>query len=99
MSVMSPVPKADPLMVAWEAYRQTDDYANTKQWAIQADHTEGSLWAAFMAGFQAATIRAAELHEQIDSASDAERIDNLPGAGAMGAIVEYRDRIRATIAA
>jgi hypothetical protein len=56
---------------------------------------EGSLWAAFMAGFNASTERAASLHEQINPASDDERNNNVPGAGAMGAVIEYRDHIRA----
>lgn len=55
---------------------------------------QGQLWAAFMAGFEAATERAASLHEQISPASDQERHDKSPGAGAMGAVIEYRDRIR-----
>lgn len=54
MSTMAPVPKDDPLMIAWEAYTATDKYANTKRWAIHPEHVEGSLWAAFMEGFKAA---------------------------------------------
>lgn len=54
----------------------------------------GSLWAAFMAGFNAATERAASLHESINPASDDERLHKVPGAGAMGAVIEYRDTIR-----
>lgn len=36
----------------------------------------------------------AMLHEQINPASDAERLEGVPGCGAMGAIIEYRDAIR-----
>jgi hypothetical protein len=86
-------------MVAWGEYKQSDQYRNTKKWAMHPEHVEGSLWAVFEAGFKAATERAANLHEQVDSASDAERLDHLPGAGAMGAVIEYRDKIRQTIAA
>jgi hypothetical protein len=39
--------------------------------------------------------RCAALHESINSASDDERFHGHPGAGAMGAIIEYRDLIRA----
>lgn len=56
----------------------------------------GALWAAFMAGFNAATERAAYLHESVNPASDEERQHNVPGAGAMGAVIQYRDLIRAT---
>lgn len=57
-------------------------------------YVQGSLWAAFMAGFNAATERAASLHESINPASDDERLNKVPGAGAMGAVIEYRDSIR-----
>ncbi len=36
----------------------------------------------------------ARLHEQINPASDDERYHRVPGAGAMGAVLEYRDLIR-----
>lgn len=39
--------------------------------------------------------RCASLHESIDTASDDERFHGHPGAGAMGAVIEYRDAIRA----
>jgi hypothetical protein len=38
---------------------------------------------------------AAALWESINPASDDERIKGDPGAGAMGAIIEYRDQIKA----
>jgi len=38
--------------------------------------------------------KCAALHENINPASDAERLRGDPGAGAMGAIIEYRDAIR-----
>lgn len=53
MSTMTPVPADAPLMIAWKAYRGTPEYANTKQWAAHEEHVEGSLWAAFVAGFTA----------------------------------------------
>lgn len=57
MSTMTPVPESHPLMVAWNAYKATDEYANTKKWALHEQHVEGSLWAAFMAGFNASSER------------------------------------------
>ena len=36
----------------------------------------------------------AALHESVNPASDQERHDKSPGAGAMGAVIEYRDLIR-----
>ena len=32
---MSPVPKESPLMLAWETYKQSEDYANSKRWAMR----------------------------------------------------------------
>jgi hypothetical protein len=83
-------------MVAWTAYKQTDDYANTRHWVKQEEAVDGSLWAAFERGWRLATERAGRLHEQINPASDDERLANVPGAGAMGAVIEYRDAIRDT---
>jgi hypothetical protein len=79
MSAMTPCPADHPLMIAWKAYQETDEYKNSKHWALtiapmlqvgdpEADrkryslmpieqreqHVQGSMWAAFMAGFAAA---------------------------------------------
>jgi len=56
MSAMAPVPKNSPLMTAWEAYKGTEDYANTRRWAKHDEHVDGSLWAAFSTGFQNAAL-------------------------------------------
>lgn len=44
--------KDEPLMVAWEKYKTTDEYANTLKWAGKSN--EGQLWAAFTQGWLAA---------------------------------------------
>jgi hypothetical protein len=36
---------------AWEAYKLTDEYANTRRWALHEQHVDGSLWAAFVVGW------------------------------------------------
>lgn len=51
-TAQSPLSANHPLMLAWEAYKATDEYANTKRWASHPEHAEGSLWAAFVAGSQ-----------------------------------------------
>ena len=38
--------------------------------------------------------RYASLYESVNPASDEERLNNVPGAGAMGAVLEFRDLIR-----
>ena len=92
---MAPVPADHPMMKAWETYRKTEDFRNSVKWAADVEHRTGSMWAAFVAGFEAATERAASLHEMVNPASDMERHHGNPGAGAMGAVIEYRDTIRA----
>lgn len=51
MSVEAPLPDDHPLKIAWEEYKQSKSYANTRQWALQEDHVDGSLWAAFSFGW------------------------------------------------
>ena len=57
MSVDAPVPKDSPMMLAWERYKATSEYANTRNWALHEAHVDGSLWAAFCEGFRMATDR------------------------------------------
>jgi hypothetical protein len=94
MTVMAQVPDKHPLKQAWDAYQNTDDFANTKKWARDPEHLQGSLWAIFLMGWTAAIAHAAGLHDSVDPASDEERQNKVPGAGAMGAVIEYRDTIR-----
>jgi hypothetical protein len=53
-TVMRQVRKDDPLMIAWQAYVGGEEYQNSFMWASHEEHRDGSLWAAFMAGFRAA---------------------------------------------
>jgi hypothetical protein len=50
---MCALAKDAPVMIAWEAYKTSPDYANTRNWALREAHVDGSLWAAFFAGFNA----------------------------------------------
>jgi hypothetical protein len=49
----APVPKDHPLMKAWENFKDSDDFANSKRWAAHPEHLDGSLWALFDAGWHA----------------------------------------------
>lgn len=67
-NAMTPVASDDPRMIAWKAYVSTPEYANSRKWALAVNYedgrairpemheqnVEGSLWAAFIAGFEAA---------------------------------------------
>lgn len=48
------VPENAPLMLAWKKYRASPEFTNSLKWAQQAEHTEGSLWAAFVEGWMTA---------------------------------------------
>lgn len=53
MSAQTPVGKSSPLWKAWEDYNGSDDYQNTRTWAMREEHVDGSLWSAFEHGFRA----------------------------------------------
>ena len=68
----------DPRMIAWKVYTATPEFKHTRHWAqrvgikempgeraiqvIGHSHLDGSLWAVFQAGYQAATENQAKLH-------------------------------------
>ena len=45
----------DPRVVAFAKYKASEEYQNTKKWAREGkpEDTDGSLWAAFIAGWAA----------------------------------------------
>lgn len=55
MTAMTPLPQDHPLMRAWEAYKLTEEYTNSKHWAPSHQHIQGALWAVFSAGWEAKT--------------------------------------------
>jgi len=62
---MRPVPDNDPGKMAWEEWKQTDDYANTRKWALHPTHVDGSLWHAYWSGYQASGAINADLLEAL----------------------------------
>lgn len=54
MPTMRALDKNDPIIVAWEAHKLTEEYANNKKWAAHPEHVDDSLWALFLEGWQAA---------------------------------------------
>ncbi len=66
MSCSTPVPSDHPLMIAWNAFKETEDFANGKAWSLRGEeYLDGAFWTAFMAGFQA---RNAELEAELATA-------------------------------
>jgi len=47
------LPSDDPRIIAWEAYKKTEDFENAKKWAAYKEHVDGSLWTLFIAGWRA----------------------------------------------
>ena len=44
----------DPRMIAWEEYRNSEEYTYTRKWAAYEQHVDGALWDAFLKGYQTA---------------------------------------------
>lgn len=61
MNAQSQVPADHPMIIAWELYKGTEDYTNTRKWAAIDEHRDGSLWAAFVEGWNAAAALTAEI--------------------------------------
>ena len=54
--LMQAVPEDAPVMVAWSQYKKSDDYGNSRKWAVLQEHTDGSMWASFYKGFLAGVV-------------------------------------------
>ena len=92
---MTAAPDDRETALADEIVKQTYDVgyvelANTIAAALRAAREDGRRQ-----GATEMREAAGYLHEQINPASDEERQNSDPGAGAMGAVIEYRDKIRA----
>lgn len=51
--VMTPIAKDDPRWVAWNRYKASPEFANTRRWPVTDPETyiDGALWAAFIEGW------------------------------------------------
>lgn len=54
------VSKDDPMLIAWEKYKQTDYYQKTRKWASKERHVDGCLWASFVNGWKANAMETKE---------------------------------------
>lgn len=72
------VPENHPLMVAWKAHQETEDYKNSMKWAAKDNkYLEGSMWALFLSGFNAGKADLAAKEEALRGKD--EEIKNLKG--------------------
>jgi hypothetical protein len=53
MPDMQAIPADHPIMLAWNEWQETQDFANTLNWAKHDVHLKGSLWNAFLQGYEA----------------------------------------------
>jgi hypothetical protein len=103
MTTMQALPKNNPEMKAWELYKQTPNYFNTREWATKEEHTDGSLWAAFDEGYHAAKIDESDLLKILDALKNNEdfhrKRDEMNGAIHLAREVRYSPLTAETIAA
>lgn len=55
MTTEQQLPENHPIMRAWTQYKTTREYENSWNWAVVEEHRGGSMWSAFLAGYQAAS--------------------------------------------
>ena len=55
-NAMQAIKEDAPVMKAWNNYKSSDEFKNTRKWALHEEHVDGSLWAAFYAGFFACAV-------------------------------------------
>lgn len=63
---MQAVQKDAPVMVAWNNYKSCDEFKNARKWALHEEHVDGSLWAAFYAGFFACAVDQVKAEGQVE---------------------------------
>lgn len=44
-----------PMMKAWEQFAKSESFSNSKRWAADPAHVDGSMWNCFMIGWRSAT--------------------------------------------
>lgn len=74
-NAMSPLPEDHPLIQAFDKYKNTPEYSNTRRWATNPKHTEGSLWAAFIEGWEYSVAYNKSLHLMPNHLNFWQRLD------------------------
>lgn len=89
MPTMAPAPKE--IRDAFAKYKETEEYANTRRWAVDPKHVDGSLWAAWLVGYTSIDPRITDLLGLPPTASVDEVV------GAIEAAPKTRDGARCPI--
>ena len=79
MTAQAPVPEDHPMMIAWKSYKLSWEYSNTRKWALQDEHVDGSLWSAFAQGWEAC-FTAVKQNEASTQSQTGPRTDKPEGA-------------------
>lgn len=87
MPVKTKLSKEHPLAIAWAKFKKTDEFENIKRWAIDPNHTVGSLWGTFEAGWR---ISVADKKECGDRG---KAVDRIIATFAWGDNVELQDEL------
>jgi hypothetical protein len=84
MGAQMALPADHPMMVAWNAFCETDEFKNALEWSVRTEyadgrpindiqreqHAKGSLWLAFTKGMDARTITDAQCDELLRRLDD-----------------------------
>jgi hypothetical protein len=70
MNSDTPIDKTHPLWIAWEKYKTSDEYANTRRWALVEAHVDGSLWASFCEGWKTQERELAQCRKELEKAKE-----------------------------
>ena len=86
---------AREILKAQRPQRWPEVEALINQAEMDAQHYEWEIASAERRGYELAREQAEKVAGSVNNSSGYERTHNLPGGDAMGAVIEYRDRIRA----
>lgn len=95
LNLRGPTGPAAKLIKSWLAAAKAEGARHVADAINTNEGTRELLERVRVEGIHAGLCLAAYLHESVNPACDHERADRVPGAGAMGAVIEYRDLIRA----
>lgn len=62
MPIETQVSENNPMLIAWNKYKASDEYQNSRNWAKHEEHVDGSMWASFVIGWNASGEEKEEKH-------------------------------------
>jgi hypothetical protein len=89
-----PADPQSPLMLAWERYKASEEYTNTRTWALHVKHVDGSLWAAFEHGYRTAIRETAEECAKVCAQAAKDYEDGFADTVARSCAAAIRERFK-----